>query len=322
MKLPILSVILPIYNGNDTINRCIDSIISQSFKDFELICIDDGSDDKSYTICEQYAEKDERIRLFKKTNGGAPSARKMAMKKIVGKYVTFVDQDDFIESDMYLDMTNAIESEDADMVVCGYSKDYGDRVEKMGNLEEIPEIITDINDYIKFAFYREHYRNYAAFLWNKMFSTEVINNNGITIDENMMIGDDVSFYTEYALASMKCVYIGGNYYHYSRNNVNAVSMSNTFKAYTIRLDILKGYRKAIKLLDDSVSVKRDTVDYLKCFYTYHASNLYEKAREYGLLKEQEYLKGEIIRYLKEYEKQNAFDETRIQRVISIINKES
>ena len=145
ISMPKLSVVLPIYNGEKFLERCIGSILGQYFEDFELLCIDDGSDDKSNIIYEKYASSDKRVKIIKKQNGGVASARKVAIEYISGKYVTFIDQDDYIEKNIYIDTIGQMEQFEADMGVCGYYKDYGDKVDKIQNLIDVPNIITDIN---------------------------------------------------------------------------------------------------------------------------------------------------------------------------------
>ena len=101
MNNPKVSVIVPVYNIEKLLQRCIDSILAQTFTDFELLIIDDGSKDKSGEICDEYAEKDARIRVFHKQNGGVSSTRNLGRDEAKGKYIAFVDSDDFIYRSTY-----------------------------------------------------------------------------------------------------------------------------------------------------------------------------------------------------------------------------
>ena len=92
-----ISVIVPVYNTEKYLHRCVDSILAQTFTDFELLLIDDGSTDSSGAICDEYAQKDSRVRVFHKENGGVSSARNLGLDKAKGKWVTFVDSDDWIK---------------------------------------------------------------------------------------------------------------------------------------------------------------------------------------------------------------------------------
>lgn len=94
--MPLISIIIPVYNSENAINRCIDSIMSQVFQDWELLLIDDGCTDKSGEICDEYASKDRRIRVFHKENGGVCSARNVGLDNAKGEWITFCDSDDFV----------------------------------------------------------------------------------------------------------------------------------------------------------------------------------------------------------------------------------
>lgn len=94
--MPKVSIIIPVYKAEKYLNRCIDSILAQTFTDWELLLIDDGSPDRSGDICDEYAKKDTRIRVFHKNNGGVSSARNLGLDNVLGEYVTFVDSDDWL----------------------------------------------------------------------------------------------------------------------------------------------------------------------------------------------------------------------------------
>lgn len=114
-----ISIIVPVYNVEKYLKKCIDSILTQTFEDFELILVDDGSPDNSGAICDQYAKKDTRVRVIHKENGGLSSARNAGIEVAQGKYLGFVDSDDYIAKDMYELLYNNIIKEDADMSICG-----------------------------------------------------------------------------------------------------------------------------------------------------------------------------------------------------------
>lgn len=113
-----LSIVVPIYNAQAYLCECIDSILAQTFTDFELILVNDGSNDKSLSIANDYAKKEKRIKVIDKENGGVSSARNVGIENSSGKYIGFVDSDDYIEPTMYDDLINAIEQNDADIAIC------------------------------------------------------------------------------------------------------------------------------------------------------------------------------------------------------------
>lgn len=114
-----LSVIVPVYNVQNYLRRCIDSIISQSFTNFELILVDDGSTDSSTEICDEYEKTDQRIKVVHKSNGGLSSARNFGIDVAEGDYISFIDSDDWIEPTMFQDMLSCLESTHADICICG-----------------------------------------------------------------------------------------------------------------------------------------------------------------------------------------------------------
>ena len=113
--MPVFSVIIPVYKVEKYISRCIESVLKQSFSDFELLLVNDGSPDKSGIICDEYAKKDQRIKVFHKENGGVSSARNIGIKNACGKYIVFIDSDDEVERN-YLECMNGYES---DFVIAG-----------------------------------------------------------------------------------------------------------------------------------------------------------------------------------------------------------
>lgn len=120
-----ISIIVPVYNVKNYLSKCVDSILSQTFKDFELILVDDGSTDGSEKICLEYEKKDKRVKVFHKENGGLSSARNFGIKFSMGEFLGFVDSDDYIEKDMYETLYNDICEYEADIAVCGLCDVYG-----------------------------------------------------------------------------------------------------------------------------------------------------------------------------------------------------
>ena len=117
MKQPIVSVIMPVYNNEKYLEQCLDSIVNQSLTDIEIICVDDGSEDSSAEILKRYAEKDSRIRIIYQENAGAGAARNNGLRHSRGKYLSFLDSDDFFENDMLEKAVKKIEEDAADFVV-------------------------------------------------------------------------------------------------------------------------------------------------------------------------------------------------------------
>ncbi len=120
---PLISVIVPVYNAEAYLHRCVDSLLAQTFRDFEILLIDDGSPDKSGDICDQYARQDDRIRVFHKGNGGVSSARQLGIELAKGEYSIHCDPDDWVETNMLEELYNKAKATAADMVICDFFVD-------------------------------------------------------------------------------------------------------------------------------------------------------------------------------------------------------
>lgn len=119
-----ISVIVPIYNVEKYLNKCIDSIVNQTYKNLEIILIDDGSTDGSGDICDEYAGRDMRIKVFHQENKGVVAARKVGIKNATGEYIGFVDGDDYIDSNMFAELYHLINKKEADIVSSGWKREY------------------------------------------------------------------------------------------------------------------------------------------------------------------------------------------------------
>lgn len=312
-----ISIIIPVYNAEKTIERCIKSIVKQECS-IEIVVVDDESKDRTPYFIKELQKKYERIKYYNKKNGGVASARNLGLRKANGKYITFVDQDDWVDIDAYSSMIREMEKANADMYVFGYSKDYDDKSIPMKNNGYIPNIIYDSQDIIKYAFYREKYRNFAAFVWNKIFRKSFLKNNDIYFEESLMRGDDVVFITKVALCNPSTLYTSTNYYHYYQRT-DSITHTYTNENYSRLKDILAGYEKAINMLEKS-NISMKYIDYMKCFYVYHASLLLEWKIKQKNFDEQKYLIKCAKKYYEEYCVQNIEYPERIERINNLLGQ--
>lgn len=137
-----ISIIVPVYNAEKYLSRCIDSILCQTFTDFELILVNDGSSDRSKEICEKYLKSDSRIRLINQENSGVSAARNNGLDNSCGKYIGFVDADDFIEKKMYEELYNVLIKTGADISVCGIKDVYSHESETLQKIESEVSVYT------------------------------------------------------------------------------------------------------------------------------------------------------------------------------------
>ena len=183
--MPEISIIVPVYNVEKYIRKCIESILNQTFSDFELILVDDGSTDNSGKICDEYKLKDDRIIVIHKKNGGLSSARNVGIDKATGKFLGFVDSDDYIEKDMYETLYNDIKEFDADISVCQVYDEYNNSCNpRTGGTNAIKRCILDNTNAFKLAMIRNMI---LVASWNKLYKKELFENyrypNGKTFED-------------------------------------------------------------------------------------------------------------------------------------------
>lgn len=222
MVLP-LSIIIPVYKVEPYICQCIDSILNQSFKNFELILVNDGSPDNCGRICEEYAQIDKRIKVIHQENQGLTAACITGINNATGQYIGFVDSDDWIDHDMYEKMINKLLEYKVDIVCCDLTQEYGNRkvcspisnISGYFNREELEMDIIPIlvNDG---SFFGKAIRNNRV---TKIFKADLIRNNLIYYTKEIVYGEDYQLVFP-CILDAKGIYIFENYYpyHYRLNN--------------------------------------------------------------------------------------------------------
>lgn len=218
MKNNVVSVIVPVYNAELTICRCIDSILKQSYCNWELILIDDGSMDSSGAICDRYAKEYESIHVIHKENGGVSSARNIGLDNIKGEWVAFIDADDYIEGDFF----SAVERCDCDLVIQQtffFSDD-----EPLSLFQPVPSVT--IRGEEKLQLFFSKYMNYHLFFapWGKLFRRKVIENLSFPIGQ--IVGED-TVYNQQAIANISSIEIrnDGKYCYYNVPSHNKYELS-------------------------------------------------------------------------------------------------
>lgn len=191
---PKVSIIVPVYNAEKTIGRCIESILNQEYEDFELLLMNDGSKDASGSICDEYAQKDERVRVIHKENSGVSATRNMALDLASGTYLQFLDADDWITPNATRLFVEAAEQYNCDMVIADFYRVVGERVSHKGAIEG-EGILT------REEFAAQMMENPADFyygvLWNKLFRREIVEKYKLRMDSDISWCEDFMFNLEY-----------------------------------------------------------------------------------------------------------------------------
>ena len=219
---PKISIIVPIYNAQKTIERCIDSILNQDFSDFELILIDDGSKDNSGKICDTYAGKDQRVRVIHKENSGVSASRNLALREAKGEYLQFLDADDWITPNATRLLVESMETNDCDMVIADFYRVIGERLSHKGSIDEDGVLS------------REEFANnmmenpadfYYGVLWNKLYKRSIIEKYQLCMNPKISWCEDFMFNLEYIRHCENIFVLQVPIYYYVKTKGSLVSQS-------------------------------------------------------------------------------------------------
>lgn len=223
MNNPAISVIVPIYNVEKYIRRCIDSILSQTFTNFELLLIDDGSNDKSGEICDEYALHDNRIRVFHKENNGVGSARQLGVNEAKGDFSIHVDGDDWIETNMLEEMLNKIEQSASDILITDYLEDRhltssyrGQTICGTSSIEVLEGILQG---------------KLLGVLWNKLIRHTLYKKYDIKFIPGIDYCEDVLVLAQLLQERVTVSFLHNAYYHYDHQYTFSITRNYTAKTY-------------------------------------------------------------------------------------------
>jgi len=263
---PRISVIVPIYNVASFLPKCIESILEQSFADFELILINDGSPDNSHEICLSYEEKDKRITIINKPNGGLLSARKAGLEAARAEFISFVDGDDWVDVDFLASMYRIVELHQVDMVISGHIRAFEGRNEKItplykqgiyacGDLTEL------LNNMLNTSTFFQH--GVSTYVWNKLFRRELLAKILFYVTNEITMGEDAAItYSYMPLCSSIGITHSCNYFYRQRVNsmVKAIQSSELERSHLINL-VSYLYSALLEKID-IVKLRRDLLYYL------------------------------------------------------------
>ena len=237
-----ISIIVPIYNVEKYVRQCIESIINQTYKNLQIILVDDGSTDTSGLICDEYASIDDRIEVIHKKNGGLVTARKIGLQKAKGEYIGFVDGDDYIDDNMYESLLGYILKQDVDMVHTGYWHEKGNATYSNTNFEtgfiECPEDKSLLLRNILLQ-----HNNIEHSIWSKLFKRSLIVKSYYDVNDECSYGEDLVCMISTIINADRIYILNRAYYHY---RVRSESLSHGMG--------LGGISKEIKLYNNIKSV--------------------------------------------------------------------
>ena len=215
---PKISVIVPVYKAEKYLHRCVDSILAQTFTDFEVLLINDGSPDNSDAICDEYAKKNNRVRVFHKENGGVSSARNLGLDNAKGEWITFIDSDDYVKPNYLLHLTEHL---DADWILSGYQETIGSKLCPLSFLYKENEIISFCNKYNEV--------HIARACWGGLYKSDIIKSHKITFSMDIRYGEDTLFNSCYIIYCDCIRVVNGCNYIYCNDEI-------TENKYILRVD--------------------------------------------------------------------------------------
>lgn len=295
-----ISVIVPVYNVETKLKRCLDSIRNQTFSDFEVIIIDDGSTDSSPIICDEYVKIDARFKVFHIENGGVSNARNLGIAKSSGKYLYFADADDFVLPNCLEDLRFILEKENCQLVIANAFYYYEDRqiteehksylsCEQKYDKKHIEEIVLT-------RCFNGHIAGISN-LWNKLYVKSVIQKFNILFNSKRTYGEDLDFNIEYLKIAQSLYVLDKPVYVYALDNTQNYAKYSKGLAYSL----LDGHKKAEELNEQYVGYKKDSIEYAKFKGRFAEQTIaYLVLKECSKKEKKQYLKDKVTKDALKY----------------------
>ena len=241
---PMVSIIVPIYNAEQYLRRCVDSILNQEYTDYELLLVNDGSTDASGDICEEYGDQDPRVIVIQKENTGVSDSRNRAIDRARGKYLQFLDSDDWITPDATRLFVRAAEEYGCDMVISDFYRVVGERLSPKGDIEEEGVLTRE-------EFAAHMMENPADFyygvLWNKLYRRDIVEEHKLRMDMDISWCEDFMFNLEYIRYAKVFYALHAPIYYYVKRKGSLASQGiNISKTVKMKLNVFEYYNNFYK----------------------------------------------------------------------------
>ena len=241
---PMVSIVVPIYNAENYLRRCVDSILNQEYTDFELLLVNDGSTDASGDICEEYGDQDPRVIVIQKENTGVSDSRNRALDRARGKYLQFLDSDDWITPDATRLFVRAAEEYGCDMVISDFYRVVGERLSTKGDIEEEGVLTRE-------EFAAHMMENPADFyygvLWNKLYRRDIVEEHNLRMDTDINWCEDFMFNLEYIRYAKVFYALHAPVYYYVKRKGSLASQGiNISKTVKMKLNVFEYYNNFYK----------------------------------------------------------------------------
>ena len=277
MNKPVISVIVPIYMIDRYVGICIESLLNQTYRNLEIILVDDGSKDRCAEICDLYASKDSRIKVIHKENGGLVSARKAGVLAATGRYIGFVDGDDWVGSGFYQSLYNAIIQNDCDVAIAGFSRDLFSKTKSIYNTiasgyyegDALKEVFKEMISYGDF--FRHGISTYH---WNKLFKREVILKHQLEIADDVSIGEDAVVVYATLLDCTRICITDNCAYHYRQREDSMLKSSVDYEKEMVRVRALyQSLSDAVCAYSSEYDLQRQVDDFITGIFIIRSGGL-------------------------------------------------
>jgi len=255
MKMPKISIIIPVYNAGEYLKQCLDSVLNQTFRDYECICINDGSTDNSLSIIQEYVNKDNRFNIIDKKNEGVSISRNIGIDRSVGEYITFIDSDDWIEKDYLIKIFYSKNSKN-DLVVCGFNVfNHKDNIIDLKYEEGKSNNKVFLIEYKNIENFLDFIGSYRS-VWGKLYRSDIIKKNNIYFFNNISGDEDYAFNILYIMYIENILFIADKLYVY-RKQVESLTSNDE----QMRISSLYAIVELIK----DLNIRRIKDDYVFSF---------------------------------------------------------
>lgn len=307
--MPEISIIVPVYNVEKYLDRCVKSILAQTFTDFELILVDDGSPDHCPKMCDEWAKKDERIRVIHKENGGLSSARNAGLRIAVGKYIGFVDSDDWITKEMYATLHELIVQYKADITSGEIIRTSGEQEYVLD--ESKKEIFVFTKDEFSKQYFKVGTTKTVHYVWNKLYKKEIADK---MIFPEGLINEDVEGFF-YALENSDKIVTTTEVVYFYRENPNGISHKWFSKRQMDLLTVWKHVWEESKNVNEQWEYYAK-MNYYRAFFGLLCRLMMNDRKEDVLyVEEKKYLLENLKKYKKDLLK---FDWSRKKKVLMLL----
>ena len=294
-----VSVILPIYNVSKYLPKCLDSLLNQTLKEIEIICVNDSSPDNSLDVLEKYALNDQRVKIINQPNSGPGIARNNGIAEAKGKYIGFVDPDDWVDLDMFEKMYNAVEESQADLVECAVIT----HDEKTGKTKKKLNLYPVSNTPFAWSEYPNYVFHGITAAWNKLCRADVLKKNHIAFADARCAEDQI-FAINIRISSSKIVYINEAFYHYLIRSTSLTQKPS--KNNLIVPSLMSDVYNILKQKGVYDTLKEDFINNSAGLSAVHCNKTPKENREEYTRNCKQYLQSEAYELFLEYNKPYSF----------------